>query len=233
MPIQSHSEPAGPKLKLNLRPLWSVLATALFSGFVVAGYILADKAGVFLRAGFAQDDIDTTFGFLVGLLTGVVVAVAVLAIWRARSSCSAESLRQHIDEHHRRWRFLTCALLCFALNGTLWTSEIVAPLKPAAVMRLGAHVFMLLMLALLVCFGPGFLRKVYRETLNDELTRALRARALRLGYLTAIVVLAASFLLTVYNPVITTAVMSWGLFSTIAVPALYFVILDWRAGRDG
>ncbi|MDR3454976.1 MAG: hypothetical protein P4L96_19610, partial [Rhodoferax sp.] len=61
----------------------------------------------------------------------------------------------------------------------------------------------------------------------------LRARAARLGYWALMVAVASALLIAVWRPDLTLRVLAWALYAGFAIPALYYVIADWRAGRDG
>jgi len=152
-----------------------------------------------------------------------------------KEAMSKRILRKQIDDHQKRSRIFYILIAVMALelgtlplfphfrnpgvNSTLWLPH-------------ASFVFVALMSALILCFGPGFLKAAFRNAVNDELTRALRARAIRLGFLIAVAGLGASYLAALYKPEWNVFVLSPVIASVIAVPALYFVILDWRAGRN-
>ena len=174
----------------------------------------------------------------------MLVAVFFLVVfWRNRPPKGAQDeriLRKQIDDYMARWRWATLALL-FAIavlaNATATLPAHLGEVTPA--MASGqeiAFVLIALIYAGLAAFGFGFgigsKYKSYRETLSDELTRALRARAVRAGYLSLMALLGAAYLVTVGGLVSAAVLLPWLLAAGVAVPMLYFLILDWRAGAD-
>jgi cation transport ATPase len=78
-----------------------------------------------------------------------------------------------------------------------------------------------------VCFGPI-------RMLSDELTRTLRARAAKLGFLLAVPGMSAVYLISLYKPEWGTVAAPPIIAAAVVLPALYYVFLDWRSGcRDG
>jgi hypothetical protein len=93
--------------------------------------------------------------------------------------------------------------------------------------------FFAVVAALQVCFGPGFRARAYRRALNDEHTRALQHSAAMFGYPLCVILMCAVLVIMTIRP-------QWGLVVTpgiiaacVILPGLYFLIQQWRAGRNG
>jgi hypothetical protein len=84
-----------------------------------------------------------------------------------------------------------------------------------------------------LCFGPGFLSSARRRALNDEHTRALQHNAAMFGYPLCVILMCAVLCVLTIRPQWGLVVMP-GTIATVAIlPGIYFLILQWRAGRDG
>ena len=81
--------------------------------------------------------------------------------------------------------------------------------------------------------GNWLIKREFRAAVNDELTRALRGRALAAGYLFAMCLLAGAFVTIMVTQVNAAQLLLWLMFAGVAVPVLYFLFLDWRASRGG
>jgi hypothetical protein len=87
--------------------------------------------------------------------------------------------------------------------------------------------------ALQVCFGPGFLRRASRRALNDEHTSALQHSAAMFGYLLCVILMCAVLAVLAIRPQWGLVVMPGAIAAAVILPGLYFLIQQWRAGRDG
>ncbi|MGA9797350.1 MAG: hypothetical protein WBQ17_17640 [Rhizomicrobium sp.] len=166
-----------------------------------------------------------------------------------------ELLRKTIDDQHRRWRWMytfvfimvgsmaamiTCAVLFIASHQRAISGPPVTgrpALVPGATVSVLSVVvdfaFFAVLAAFQVCFGPRFLTRARRRALNDEVTRAMQRSAAMFGYLLCVISMCAVLAIMTIHP-------QWGLVTipgTIAaaviLPGLYFLIRQWRAGRDG
>ncbi len=199
-------------------------------------------------------------GFVLHLPREVVGAPAflVLLVWivsvflnRDYLPPSAEAfsdenlLRKTLDAQQQRFRwmyvFWFALLILFAAMTTITIllrrnaavarhiHDIVD--RPAAmVLAIELSVGALLM-ALMVCFGPMFLKAPLRRALNDELTRAQQHRAAIFGYILSVFALCAVLIAQLVHA-------SWGALASpgaiaavIVLPGVYFLIQQWRAGR--
>jgi hypothetical protein len=154
-----------------------------------------------------------------------------------------ETLRRTIDDQHRRWRWIY--IFIFILVGCLAAMITGSVLLPAAhpLARPGSMAGMLvtvvdlacfaIVAALQVCFGPGFLRGTHRRALNDEHTRALQQSAALFGYLLCVILMCAVLVVMALRPQWGLVIMPGIIAVAVISPGLYFLIRQWRAGRDG
>jgi hypothetical protein len=183
-----------------------------------------------------------------GAVVVVLGGMLLTFIWiRRRNAVPPEAqseriLRRQIDEYQKRERLL---LIMFSLIALLWcigpvnigrsmaNSHLPQNMASlAAFMRWfmpAVFVCCTFLTALILSFGQGFAGK-RAHVLNDELTRALRARATRIGYLIAFPGLGAAYLVALYRPEWSTLVLPPVIAAAIALPSLYFVFVEWRAG---
>jgi hypothetical protein len=147
--------------------------------------------------------------------------------------------RRRIDAHQRRWRW--------AILGNVFTALFFAFSQSRALpqfagfdstMRLAlgltSGLFPLLLVAILT-IGPRWQnigRPELSSLIDDEFAVALRARTMRVGYVFAMILLAAVLAVALWVPAWTPVALCWALFAGAAVPSLYYVIADWRASRD-
>jgi hypothetical protein len=85
---------------------------------------------------------------------------------------------------------------------------------------------------LVILRGFGWSRS-FRRGLDDELTRALRAKALRFGHGLAAAILIVACIYARYRPVSADSLLLQILFITSVTPVLYFLFLEWQSGRNG
>jgi hypothetical protein len=148
-------------------------------------------------------------------------------------------VRRRIDAHHRDWRLMLMSWLVMIL-GLLPTLTMAGrtlgalghAYRPLAIAATAAMIAPIMLLSLLTIAGPGWGNRELRAILNDDFVRQLRARAIRLGYLTMLMTVSAGFLAAVWRPDLALQALGWSLCAGSAIPALYYVIADWRAGRE-
>jgi hypothetical protein len=183
-----------------------------------------------------------------------IAALGVLLVWIAmvfrflraapitEGPYSEDILRKTIDDQHRRWRwlyvftFLNVALyaipvsLALAFPGARHTLSGADPVAAVFAMNLaGVAIFAVLQ----VCFGPAFLTRAYRRVLNDELTRTMQRSAAMFGYILCVLLMCAALAAASIRPQWGLAAMPGAIAAAVILPGLYFLILQWRAGRDG
>jgi len=176
---------------------------------------------------------------------GLFVYAAVVAGKYHVSPIEADNprlVRRRIDAYQRRWRWVILLNIFTTFTFVMGVPRMVTPLG-------GAHQFLpmligavaaglMLMMAIILSAGPawqGMAQPGARELLNDEFASALRARTMRFGYILMMFLLGAVLVVALWQPDLTLTALAWALYAGFAVPALYYVIADWRAsfGDDG
>ena len=150
-------------------------------------------------------------------------------------------IRQRIDARQRRLRWLMlfnvlagfgCALSDSYAFRHLGNADrifgVFGGVSFVAVLSGMGLVLPFLMFSLPVIYGTAFLNSAATE---DELSRAIRARALRMGYVTLMLAISAALVAILYRPSLAVTILPWVLFAGFAIPSLYYVFLDWWAGR--
>lgn len=156
-------------------------------------------------------------------------ALVLLWFFRAPQEAGRTSvLRRQIDTYQTRNNLSSAILLLSAL---LIAYRLSVEAHPNFAL-MAIFVFMIVMFGAMVCFGPGYLRKDYRDALDDELLRAMRGRAARVGYITMIVLAAAAYPLIALYPALALTIWPFLLLAGVAVPTAYFVFLHWTASGD-
>jgi hypothetical protein len=148
-------------------------------------------------------------------------------------------LRRRIDEYQRRWRWtilLQVFLMFpfFALLPKMSTMfRVFGGLQFIGPMFFGTIAFLMIFSGYMLSAGPGFLLPGASELINDEFAAALRARVMRFAYILTMLLLGAALSVAVWHPDLTVTAFIWELYAGFAIPALYYVIADWRAsGAD-
>ena len=102
-----------------------------------------------------------------------------------------------------------------------------------AILFAGAFALFALMNALIVCFGPTFLNGPLRRALRDELTRAQQHRAAMFGYILSVIAMCGVLVTQLYHAPWGLVALPGTIAAVVILPGIYFLILQWRAGRDG
>lgn len=95
-----------------------------------------------------------------------------------------------------------------------------------------------LFVVIVLCTMPYIAFEIFRPTgdtpanFNDELFRDLRLKAVRIGYVAVMTALTAAFVWFLWHPEDCRFVLPWLLAAGVAIPAVVFVFLHWRAGRE-
>jgi magnesium-transporting ATPase (P-type) len=146
--------------------------------------------------------------------------------------------RRLVDDYTRRqrWTLLLFVLVMIILSQTLPPQS--APQTLGDWYTASLFVLIALVAAFSIVLGPGFLNKRFRAARADESSRTLRGRAAQFGYVFAMAVMGADFLLGLAAPQWLTRVIPLSMAAVFIIPALYFLWADWRAslsdeGRDG
>lgn len=169
------------------------------------------------------------------LLVPIVLIVAVFAAWflfwrPAPEAISDRILKKRVDEFQGRYRLFLLGGVLIVGNSLLNAPATADQLNPGIFPpRPITLILTLLAFASLIAFGFGSLRRRFDIIRNDELARELRFRVSRLGYLLLVAGLCAAYLALLYRPDLLSSVLRGALFAGLAVPALVYVILEWRA----
>ena len=148
-------------------------------------------------------------------------------------------VRLRIDVYHGRWRriILLGILVSFVFvwNLTNIFRDALAPHTILAVLIATSVIIVVIMYPFILAAGPGWQgtnKPGMSEILNDEFVQSLRARTMRFGYIVAMLLISAVLLIAVWRPDLTLKALCWSMFAGYAIPALYYVIADWRASRE-
>lgn len=207
------------------------------AGFMLLGLLVCLVASVVLVFGGPAIAVPRAVGEYLAAATLIVWALAVLRFSR-RINPPPEAneerfLRKRIDAFQGTWRWLTVYIggiaftTTFAISGGLQRTHSLHP--PLAQFAGSIFVFVILLYSFGVFYGPGYLSGSFR-IINDELARALHARAFKAGYLALMVMLGGVLLVALYRPALIIPALCWVLFAGFALPTLYYVILQWRTG---
>jgi hypothetical protein len=156
-------------------------------------------------------------------LLAIAFVVALYTGFKVSYADGAVTSRYYLDALHRRWRFSLVNMLIFGLLGVRHVLEF--PQKHE-LFALAVGIMFLLLPSVSLVMGP-------KGDVEEEIARLLRYRALRVGYLAALAVLAIAIVMAIYWPIALMAALAWGLFAVSAVPILTYVALDWMSDRGG
>jgi hypothetical protein len=214
-----------------------------------------DRASRFMILGFLVSLISSVILFLMGRFGAIpavvaeYLATAPLIVWvlatiflfsrnfaPAPEADEERILRRRIDAMQSAWRWMVIFSVFTALMTTVSTSFSLGRLStryPLLALFTGASLaFVILLYSLAAFYGPGYLGRKYRFA-SDELDRALHARAFKAGYLMLMLMLGGALMAALYRPAAIIPTLCWVLFAGFALPTLYYVILQWRAGAGG
>lgn len=155
-------------------------------------------------------------------LLAVVLGVIFYASHKVSVADGQAGSRYAFDVKYGRWLISLISLLLLGLLGVRNLTHLPQTHDPIALAM--AIALLLLPFASLV-MGP-------KSEIDDESIRALRSRALRAGYVCAMLTLATVTAVTIYWPAYLIIALAWGLFAASAVPILFYVALDWWSDRQ-
>lgn len=225
--------------KNRFRAQVQTLAT-LFGSFLALSaiggvFLLAQRAHVF--PAWLADTLTAAF-----LLLAVVVVFTSFNRNHVYLSDAAEYLqdenylRKTIDMQHLRWRIQIAFLLfnLVVIAGVLTSTLLGGPqLTPPVALFAISYVLVAVAGGSAIAFGPGFMLPHFRRALNDELTRAQQAKAVRLGFFLAIAAMGGVLIAAICKPLWGIAALPGALAAAIILPGIYFLTLQWLSGRDG
>ena len=234
-PLQEEEAAASAKRELSVRMKWRALwvfiigLALLFA--VVAALTFTGHAALVLSI-WGQT---ITAVYAVALLTYFVVTMSRSYIPSIEAGGS-RLMRRRIDEFQGRWRWqillqVVAVLPFFAyLPQVFWVFGSAHPFMRAVVALLVFE--LMLTLVFLLSAGPGLQGMapgLAPDLLNDEFVTALRARMMRFAYVLTMLLLGGVLVVFLWRPDLTLRALCWALYASFAVPALYYVIADWRA----
>jgi hypothetical protein len=76
-------------------------------------------------------------------------------------------------------------------------------------------------------------RRTDNQALKDELAAELRAKALKVGYIGAMASLAGAFVVLSVAAVSPLRLILWLGYANVALPVIWYLALEWRAGHSG
>lgn len=160
-------------------------------------------------------------GFLLTLF------VIVYRLNRSQEEANAPRiLRMRADElrYRRNRELLTVPFitLCFTLNAIISPQSYEWMHAALLVMIVGCGA--------MIVAGVGIKRRA-KSVMEDELSASFRNRALRAGFWTFLLSNCVVYPVSIFDPPMVPRLLPWCLWSGVAVPALYFIYLEWMAGR--
>lgn len=227
------------RIKTSTRMMWRVV-WVLTSGFALVFAVIT-------TASFTGHAALVTSVAAQIVTAAVVVALFVYALVMMSkyyvSPIDADSprlVRRRIDVYQRRWRWVILlnifTTLAFVVN-VPGSFSVLRGAHQSLLMLIGACAAgFMIMMAFILSAGPGMQGMAQpgaRALLNDEFASALRARTMRFGYILVMLLIGAAYLVALWQPNLAPAALAWALYAGFAVPALYYVIADWRASRGG
>jgi len=133
----------------------------------------------------------------------------------------------------RRARMLPVLTIFFVMQQAAYFSQPDTG-RPVDHVRVSAWIAMSVVLLVgLISGGFWFRRATVRALLDDEVTRAHRARAMEAGFIAAMVAAIALYFVTLFEPVSGREAIHLLLSVGIACALLRFAMLERRAHRDG
>jgi hypothetical protein len=211
---------------------WVVISVPLALVITLLGILwikfnIADRP--FQRLGFSPQ-VEEQLIAAVPLLVAIGLTFAVRAfVGRAPGTRNETAVRKTSDSHYARMRWSyfiavpVMALPLFYAPGFSWEPDTFA---------FYILVFGMVAQVLFVLRGVGW-TKSFRRGLDDELTRALRAKAVKFGFGLAVAILVLASIYTRYRPVPVDHLLLRILFVTAVAPGLCFLFLEWQSGRNG
>ena len=166
--------------------------------------------------------------FFTKTTTLLLVAVFIAGAYAASKVRDVDGVvtfrsRYYLDKQSGRWRFSLLNMLIFGLFGARDLTQF-SPSHDA--IALVFSILLLLLPSVSLVMGP-------KAEFQEEITRALRGRAMRVGYVTALLVLVAVTVTAIYWPAELMTSFAWGLFTAAAMPIFAYVVLDWMSDRGG
>jgi MFS family permease len=211
-----------------------LIVSGFFAALILLGLLIAAAVyGLPQRLGLPAQSVHWLIkGFPLILLAGMALAVVTfLRRYRPIAEIERPSVQDRlVDYDTKRQRGTLAAAVLIVLF--LGLAQPDAPTGHGPGFTQIAFVLIVLAAALMVVWGPGFLNPRFRRASSDEFSQALRGRATAFGYMVAMAALGIEFCISQFAPAHTAEAIPLSLAAAFVVPALYYVIADWRAGRE-
>jgi hypothetical protein len=199
-------EPEDPETERLLRNSfrWQWLGLVLLGAVLMLSFVFPHADGPAIKA----------------LLAGAVIVI-FYASYKLSDADGHVTFRYVHDMQYGRWRVRLVAQMVLGMIGVRYITQ-----YPAThdVIELAMGVAMLLLPSINLIMGP-------QAEIDDEITRALRSRAMQAGYVATLLALMAVTAVAAYRPDALMTALAWGLFAAGAVPILSYVVLDWISDR--
>jgi hypothetical protein len=134
--------------------------------------------------------------------------------------------RKLVEDNQRRQRIgLAIMLIAVPYNAAVQTWQTLAHpyTDPDQWLLVGLFAFLVLCCSIVLLAQPKD---------DDEISRAIRAAAAKIGFAVAVVALAAIYVIATIDPVWERITAPGMIAAVLMIPTLYFLIADWRAGRE-
>ncbi len=233
------TEPTDDEIVAQLNASEGAAVRMFFAGLGMVVMMVLVFAGAFFsgHVAFLQSQ---TVQIVIAIAFGTAFLIAFVRFARRYAppvdASDPRIVRLRIDAHHRSWRWTIVSSLfssvgCVAAFSTA-LPKASTPDRPFVLLFAAMVAFVILLSAMVMAFGPGGFSRQIHAILNDEFVRDLRARTVRLGYAVTMTAVAAVLLIGVWRPDFALPALAWALYAGFAIPALYYVVTDWRAGRS-
>jgi hypothetical protein len=167
--------------------------------------------------------------------------------WPSVAARSERLIPRQIDGYLARARWQWLFLVVALLGGVASTSKMIAGVDEGIrVHRLpadyivthngifgpAAMAFCFILCSLSFALPFTWFRRAYNQVLQDELVREIRAKAIKIGYIGAVIAMTAGYVVmsvTTINPL---QWMVWSGYAVVALPILAYAALEAWAGRS-
>lgn len=226
------------RFKTHADILWRV-TWVLISGIA----LVVGATAITIRSGHTALVTGTWGRIVIAVVIGALFVYAFVTIVKSSirpiKADSPRLVQRRLDDYQRVRRrsiLLNVFVMFFLVMGLPRMSPLLRAARQLPLL-IGAGAFIagiIVMMAILLSAGPRWQTLVppgTRELPTDEFDRALRARTTRFGYILVMLLLGAALPVALWRPDWTLTAIAAALYAGFAVPALYYLIADWRASR--
>lgn len=212
----------------------------LFTGALAAAALGAVATGLgFVFSQEQVDDVATGFGVLAGAGFAVTLAAIVMA-WLHRPGTTArnpeaEPLKRDrlLAERARQLWIFPLVTLAFLGQSTFAVRDILDGEGGPGRYLIALLPVVYAWLVAAIAMGWGYQSRIHRHWLDDELTQALRARALGAAFIVTMAGTTLAFVLGLWRLEIGVAALPFVLAAGGATAGIRFAWLDREFGKDG